>query len=191
MGMTVTRRKDTKVSRVIMHRVADIRGGVSVNVSELNVDYLPEGTVIGKADSNGISHVVKFAKVQANVTDSATKIKVYKGHNFKVDDVVMAAEDGKAYAITAISTSNDAYDELTVGTTLGVALTKDESYIFQAAASGASGAALKYEPVAITGTGVAVDPKSNLVVDAWVIAVTKGNAVPALLDGKLKGVINL
>ena len=188
--MTVTRRKDTKVSRVLMHRVADIRGGVSINVSELNVDYLPEGTVIGKADSNGISHVVKFAKVQANAANDATSIQIYKGHNFKVGDIVMAVENGKAYAITAIDTSNSGYDAITVGTTLGVALTKDTSYIYQAAASGASGAALKYAPLAITGTGMPVDKSSNLIVDAWVIAVTKGNAIPSLLEGKLKGVVN-
>ena len=33
MSMTVTRRKDTRTPRVLMHKVADIRGGVSVNVS--------------------------------------------------------------------------------------------------------------------------------------------------------------
>ena len=42
MSMTVKRRKDTNTPRVFMHRVADIRGGVSVNVSELDCDYLPE-----------------------------------------------------------------------------------------------------------------------------------------------------
>ena len=40
MAMTVQRRKDTKVPRVFMHKVADIRGGVSVKTSELGGDYL-------------------------------------------------------------------------------------------------------------------------------------------------------
>lgn len=189
MSMTVTRSKDTKTPRVLMHKIADIRGGVSINVTELNVDYLPEGTPIGAA-IDGISHVVKYALVQANATDSATKIKVYKGHNFQVGDVVCAAENGAAYAITAINTSNSAYDELTVGTTLGVALSKDVTYIFQAAEAGASGAALKYAPLAITGTGVKVEPNTNLNVDAWIFAVTKGNNLPSLIAGKLKGVVN-
>ncbi|EJX08669.1 hypothetical protein EVA_03224, partial [gut metagenome] len=46
MGMTVQRRKDSKFASVIMHKVADIRGGVSVNVTELGGDYLRQGTVL-------------------------------------------------------------------------------------------------------------------------------------------------
>ena len=46
MGMTVTRRKDTRTPRVFMHKTADIRGGVSVKVSELGGDFLNEGAVL-------------------------------------------------------------------------------------------------------------------------------------------------
>ena len=60
--MTVQRRKDTKLPRVFMHKVADIRGGVSVKISELGGDYLHEGAVLSAAD-NGICHVVKIAEV--------------------------------------------------------------------------------------------------------------------------------
>ncbi len=187
--MTVYRRKDSKLPKVFVHKVADIRGGVSVAIADLNVDFLHEGRVIS-APSSGICHVVKFAKVQANATNAAVKIKVYKGHDFKVDDVICAAENGAAYAITAIDTSDDDYDELTIGTTLGVALTKDVSYIFHAAESGASGAALKYEPLALVGTGKPVVANQNIDTDAWVIGVTKGNALPSLIASKLKGIIN-
>lgn len=187
--MTVTKRKDSNLPKVFVHKVADIRGGVSVATADLNVDFLHEGRVLG-APVNGICHVVKYAKVQANATDSATKIKVYKGHDFKVGDVVCASENGAAYAITAIETSNASYDEITIGTTLGVALTKDTSFIFHAAAEGASGSALKYEPLSIVGTGKPVLKNSNIDTDAWVIGVTKGNELPALIAGKLKGIIN-
>lgn len=44
--MTVTRRKDTRTPRVFMHKTADIRGGVSVKVSELGGDFLNEGAVL-------------------------------------------------------------------------------------------------------------------------------------------------
>lgn len=188
--MTVQKRKDSRLPKVFEHKVADIRGGVSVATEDLNVDYLAEGRPLSAPDSNGICHVVKYAKVQANATDSATKIKVYKGHDFKVSDVVFAAENGAAYAITAIDTSNAAYDELTVGTTLGAALTKDTSYLFQGAAAGASGAALKYEPLTLVGTGKPVIANDNINTDAWMIGTTKGNSLPALIAGKLKGIIN-
>jgi len=189
MAMTVTKRKDSNLPRVFVHKVADIRGGVSVATAELNVDFLAEGTPLS-APVSGVAHVVKFAIVQANATNSATTIKVYKGHNFKVGDVICAAENGAAYAITGIDTSNSAYDSITVGTTLGVALTKDVSYIFHAAEAGASGAALKYAPIALVGTGKPVIANHNLDTDAWVIGVTKGNNLPALIAGKLKGIIN-
>lgn len=187
--MTVNNRKDSNLPKVFVHKVADIRGGVSVATADLNVDFLHEGRVLG-APVNGICHVVKFAKVQTNANASATAIKVYKGHDFKVGDVICAAENGAAYAITAIETSNASYDEITIGTTLGVSLTKDASFIFHAAVAGASGAALKYEPLSVVGTGKPVLKNSNINTDAWVIGVTKGNDLPALIAGKLKGIIN-
>ena len=187
--MTVNKRKDSNIPKVFIHKVADIRGGVSVASSDLNVDFLHEGRVIS-APVSGICHVVKFALVQTNAGDTETKIKVYKGHDFKVSDVVCAAEDAKAYAISAIDTSNASYDEITIATTLGVALTKDVSYIFHAKEAGASGSALKYEPLAVVGTGKPVLKNSNIDTDAWVIGVTKGNNLPALIAGKLKGIIN-
>lgn len=189
MAMTVNRRKDSNLAKVFVHKVADIRGGVSVNTSELNVDYLAEGRVIS-APASGIAHVVKYALVQANAANNAVKIKIYKGHDFKVNDVVCAAESSTAYAITAIDTSNTAYDEITIGTTLGSALTKDVSYIFQAKEAGASGSELKYKPFAVVGTGKPVIANQNLDTDAWIIAVTKGNELPSLIAGKLNGIFN-
>lgn len=186
--MTVKRRKDTRTPRVFMHKIADIRGGVSVNVTELGCDYLPEGTVLSEP-VNGICHVVKTAKLTANATDSATKYKVAKGHPFKVGDVVMAATGAKAYEISAIDASNTGYDELTVGTTLGVALSAGDQ-LMQAATAGASGSAFKYTPLALSGTGKPVEAGTNLDVDAWVIGVTKGNPLPPAIASILKGIIN-
>lgn len=187
--MTVTRKKDTSLARVFVHKVADVRGGVSVISSELNVDYLNEGRVVSAPD-NGVCHVVKYACVQANATSSATKIKVYKGHDFKVGDVICAAEGSAAYAITSIDASNAAYDGISIGTTLGTALTKDASFIYQAKEAGASGSLLKYQPFALVGTGKPVVAKQNIDTDAWIIGVTRGNALPPLIEGKLKGIIN-
>lgn len=190
MAMTVKKVKDSALNKVFIHKVADIRGGVSVATSELVNDYLKEGTVIGAPES-GICHVVKYAKVQADAADNATKIKIYKGSDFKVGDKVFAVEGGKNYAITGIDKSNSAYDEITVGTTLGVALTADVSYVYQGVSTtGATAGAFLHAPFAVVGTGVKHDNKTNAITDAWVIGVTKGNALPSLIAGKLKGIIN-
>ncbi len=186
--MTVTRRKDTSTPRVFMHKVADVRGGVSVNVTELGCDFLPEGTVIS-APVDGICHVVKRATLTADATNSATEYKVAKGHPFKVGDVIMLTTNAKAYAITAIDTSNASYDALTVGTTLGTAASAGDQ-IMQAKTAGASGSEFKYVPFALTGTGKPVGQGRNLDVDAWLIGVTKGNPLPSAIASVLTGIIN-
>lgn len=186
--MTVKRRKDTRTPRVFMHKVADIRGGVSVKVSELGGDYLREGAVLSAPD-NGICHVVKIAEVTAEVGASGTAIKVKKMHNFKVGDFVMADEGGLAYAITAIDESNKDYDTITVGTTLG-AIAKGGFIMEAAEESATTTSKLKYTPLAIAGTGKSVVSGQNLDTDAWVIGVTKGNPLPECVAKHLKGIIN-
>lgn len=190
MGMTVRRRKDTRTPRVFMHKVADIRGGVSVKVSELGGDWLPEGAVLSAPDAGGICHVVKIAVVAAVVEESGTAIKVKKLHNFKVGDYVMAGEGGVAYAITAIDTAGSKdYDTLTVGTTLG-ALSQGDFLMEAAAESATTTSALKHVPLALVGTGKPVIEGTNLDTDAWVIGVTKGNPLPQCVAEHLKGIIN-
>lgn len=189
MSMTVQRKKDTRVNKCFLHKIADIRGGVQIDASELAGDALLEGTVIS-APSSGVCHVVKTARLTANAANDATTYKVAKGHHFKVGDVIMLATSAKAYAITAIDQSNAGYDELTVGTTLGVAASTGDQ-LMQAAAAGASGSALKYQPVALVGTTMPVVQGTNLVVDAWVIGVTKGNPLPAAIYNALKGITNI
>lgn len=190
MGMTVRRRKDTRTPRVFMHKVADIRGGVSVKVSELGGDWLPEGAVLSAPDAGGICHVVKIAVVAAVVEESGTAIKVRKLHNFKVGDYVMAGEGGVAYAITAIDTAGSKdYDTLTVGTTLG-ALSQGDFLMEAAAESSSTTSALKHVPLALVGTGKPVIEGTNLDTDAWVIGVTKGNPLPQCVAEHLKGIIN-
>lgn len=189
--MTVTRRKDTRTPRVFMHKTADIRGGVSVKVSELGGDFLNEGAVLSAPD-NGICHVVKIAVLSAEAADTATDIKVNKGHNFKVGDFVMADEGGKAYAITAITTTEKTHDTIEVGTTLGVKIKKG-GFIIEAASASASAektSKLKYTPLSLVGTGKPIVQNSNLDTDAWLIGVTKGNPLPECVMKHLKGIIN-
>lgn len=183
--MTVTRRKDTRTPRVFMHKIADIRGGVSVKVSELGGDFLNEGAVLSAPD-NGICHVVKIAVLSAEATETETDIKVNKGHNFKVGDFIMADEGGKAYAITSIITTEKTYDTIKVKTSLGVKIEKG-GFIIESAAGTSK---LKYTPFSLVGTGKPIVQNSNLDTDAWLIGVTKGNPLPECVMKHLKGIIN-
>lgn len=186
--MTVHRRKDTRVPRVFQHKVADIRGGVSVKISELGGDYLREGAVLSAPD-NGICHVIKIAEVVAEVGAFETAIKVKKMHNFKVGDFVMTAEGGLAYAITAIDESNKDYDTITVGTTLK-AIAKGGFLIEAAAESTSTTSKLKYTPLSLVGTGKTIVKGQNVDTDAWLIGVTKGNPLPECVTKYLTGIIN-
>lgn len=188
MSMTVTRRKDDRAPRVLMHKVADIRGGVSVATSELGGNFLPEGALLSAPDDKGLCHVVKTASVYAAATASDKEIKVGKAHNFAVGDHVMSLVGGAAYKITAIDTSAKSYDTLTLSTALGE-LTKG-ALLFESSKSGASDAVLKFEPKAINGTGKPFRTDSNLNTDAWLIGVTHGLDLPDEVNAYLPGIIN-
>lgn len=187
MAMTVKRVKDTRTPRVFMHKLADIRGGVSIKTAELGGDYIREGAVLSAPDESGICHIVKCAQVTADVASSGVDINVKKYHNFKVGDFVLAGTGGVAYAISSIDTSNKNYDVIKVATTLG-AISKD-SFIAEAAAKSTTNTgALKYTPIAEVGTGKSFDGTTNVDTDAILVGVTKGNPLPSFIT--LKGIIN-
>ena len=126
--LKIDRKKDNRVIRAFTHKVADIPNGITVSADDLTQKVLHEGTPVGK-DENGLYHVVKVAVLTDDATNSATTYTVKKGHNFKVGDVLMLAPGGAAYAITAIATNSGdgSKDDLTVGTTLGVAAKAGDS----------------------------------------------------------------
>lgn len=186
--MTVTKRKDVRTPHVIMHKVADVRGGVSINTAELGGDYIREGAVLDIW--NGICHVVKTAELVAGVDNSGKDLKVKKYHNFKAGDVVMFKDGGIASKITKIVEGKD-YDTLTLDAKL-----EDEIGIGHCIAEAKqkqaeSGAALRYVPQAIVGTGKTFGPGVNVDTDAWVVAVTNGNRIPSFVYEKLKGIVEL
>lgn len=185
--MTVQRRKDNETPRVFMHKIADIRGGVSVATSELGSDYLQEGTVLSAPDK-GICHVVKIAEVVAQVEAEGVEVKVKKGQQFKVGDFVLAKENGKSATIAKIDTADKGLDVITLDVAIGKLELGD--FIAEAAKKLETKAQLKYVPFAVAGTGKQIYPKSNLDVDAWLIGVTKGNSLPDFVASKLTGIIN-
>ena len=67
---------------------------------------------------------------------------------------------------------------------------KKGAILVEAKEESANASVLKYQPIAISGQKVVIEPKSNLVVDAWVFAVTTGHALPSCIRKSLTGVVN-
>lgn len=176
MSLTIKRKKDNRVVKCILHRVADIPGGVTVQVANLGGSALFEGTPLGKG-SNGLYVVCKTAQVITEANASATTYEVAKGHHFKVGDR-FATDDCNGQTITAIDKSDAAKDVITVGTTLG-AIVKAGTCAFES--SGAN-KTLKVAPVAIAGSNYDVENGENLFTDAWVIGVVNTANAPIVND---------
>lgn len=188
MSMTVKKRRDDATPHVFIHKIADIRGGVSVAASDLGGNFLREGAILS-APVDGITHVVKTGQIAAEVSESDTSIKVKKLHNFKVGDIIMTEPGKKSSTITAIDESNKAYDVLTIKAALGTIAI--DGFVVEAKTEVESEAVLKYEPQSVNGTGKPFDPKSNINTDAWIIGVTRNNPVPDFITNKMKCIINL
>lgn len=176
MGLKIDRKGDARFTKPILHRVADIPGGVTIQTSVLGGLALLEGTPVGPV-ANGMFGVTKTAKLVTDAANNAVTYEVAKGHHFNVGDTV-AVTGANGKAITAIDKTTSAVkDTITLAATLGVAYTAaDGVVLFQA--SGAN-QTLLVTPTAIAGSSYDVEVTNNLFVDAWLMAVVKEtNSVP-------------
>ena len=191
MGLTIKRKEDKRVVHACTHNLADIPNGVTVKSAELvSGSILKEGTAIGMG-SDGLYHVEKTALVVENVAASGTSVKIAKGSHFKVGDFVMSAVNGKAYAITAIDTTNATYDTITLGTAIGE-IVKNAIIMLADGEHASSGAAFKFAPKALTGDSYDVEALSNHLVSAVTIGQFKESVIPPINDailGALKGIV--
>ena len=97
------------------------QGGFTLDESVLAAGVtIPAGTVMGFDESTRKAKPFKGGVLQANATNTATTYRILKGSNATVG-MSINLTGGTAQAITAIDTSNASYDQLTVGTTIGVA----------------------------------------------------------------------
>lgn len=186
MGMTIKRKKDNRVMKCILHRTADIPGGVGISVANLGGSALLEGTPIGKGNG-GLFEVCKTARVLTQAEANATTYEVAKGHHFKVGDR-FAANDCNGQVIASIDKSNESKDVITVQATLGK-IVKAGDCAFE---SKGANATLKVTPIAIAGSNEDVENGENLWVSAWVIGVVRESNAPATNDvikTTLKGVV--
>lgn len=185
MSLTIKRAKDNRVVKCILHRIADIPGGVTVKTANLGGTALFEGTPIGKG-KDGVFEVCKTAQIVTQAEANATTYEVAKGHHFKVGDL-FATDACSGQPISAIDKSDAIKDIITVGATLG-AVVKAGTCAFES--SGAN-KTLKVVPVAIAGSNEDVDANSNLFVSAWVHAVVRESNAPIVNDAIKNGVKNV
>lgn len=142
-----------------------ILGGFKLITTGLTIgDVLGAGTPIRVDEAARTATVSKTGIVNANT--ATTSIQLKKGHQFKVGDNVAKIVGGAAYAISAIDTSNVAYDTLTVGTALGSLSAGD--VLFQSSATGATAGAYLVVPNALLYSDTAIK------VDEGVTAVNHG-----------------
>lgn len=186
MGLIINRKSDSRAIKCVLHAVADIPGGVTVSVATLGGAALLEGTPIGKG-SNGLYVVCKTAQIITAAINTAVTYEVAKGHHFKVGDR-FATDSCNGQLITAIDKSDSAKDVITVGTTLGAAITANTC----AFESSGANKTLKVSPIALAGSNEDVVDSDNLFVSAWVIGVVLEANAPIVNDtikAALKGVI--
>lgn len=186
MSLIIKRQSDNRVVKSILHRVADIPGGVTVSVATLGGSTLFEGTPIGKG-ADGLFMVIKTAQIVTAANESATSYEVAKGSHFKVGDR-FATSSANGVTITAIDKTDSAKDVITVDKTLGVAVKSGEC-AFESAGANKS---LKYSPIAIVGNNETVEPGDNVFEPAWVIGVVRESNAPIVNDAikdALKGII--
>lgn len=186
--LKIKRESDSRAVKCVLHRVADIPGGVTVNTAELGGSTLLEGTPLGYAAADGTYHVCKTALIVSDAANDATTYDIAKGSHFKVGNR-FATEGANGQLITAIDKTNASKDVVTVGTTLGVAITAASKTV--AFESAAGNRVLKYAPTVVAGSTNTVTSGENLFVDVWVMAVIRtGNApaVNATVTAAMKGV---
>lgn len=177
MALQFVKTTETASKTPFVSNIETLPGGVTVAVTDLVQTTVVAGTPVGLDGSSGLYHVVKTAEAQANATNSATDYKVLKGHNFKVGDFLTTGLLKKAFAITAITTTETDYDTITLGTTLGVAVTAGDVLIEATAQATGDTSAYKYTPVGLTGTKFDVVAGANHPCDV----VVRGSVIESMI----------
>lgn len=117
---------------------------------------VPPTTAVGKRGNQFA--VIKAYRLVAAVAAADTTIKIAKGSGVAVGDIIATGKKG--VACTAIDTSNDDYDIVTV--TLGVAVAED-TVLYQAKEASASAAEPLVAPDYVTGNWIPANRGDQLV----------------------------
>lgn len=145
MGLTITKSSGGENIPVFQKVLEVAQGGFTLTKTGLS-GTVKKGTPVNFADATRLVVPFKCAVLQADAAVDATEYKVLKGHHLIVGDQLAVVVGGKNYAITAIVTTNAAYDAVTVATTLGVVLTAGAVLFKSTGTAGADTAALHVKP---------------------------------------------
>lgn len=170
MAFTATRNRDTKPSKVFMHRTADYRGGVAISTDNFGGGIIPEGTPI-TAPINGICKPFKVVKP---IEDSnGTTVTVANGHGLTIGETIDT--DKK---VTKIE-----YGMETDKITFDKAITAKAGKILTTSTKPEG------VPFALTGENVEIYPRSNAFSSAIIIGVTINHDLGEELTPK--GIVNV
>ncbi|NLO70221.1 MAG: hypothetical protein GX102_04615 [Porphyromonadaceae bacterium] len=136
----VRTKKEYQHKPFIIAELEDLPGGGSLKLGDLDKSkkVIPPGFFVGKNADGMLVLLVSAVLVEAAV-DTAKTLKVKKGSQLQVGKFIAGDEEGsKAYAVTKIDTANADYDEVTIGTALGVALDAGDS-VYEVKAEDATG----------------------------------------------------
>lgn len=174
MALRIERKKDNRAGKCILHRIADIPGGVTVSTANLSGVVLKEGTPIGKGE-NGMYSVCKTAVLQEA---NSTKLTVKGVHHFKVGDKI--ATSGSA-GKTIVSLEHDlapATEKIYLDSALDGS-PQEGDILFEVTGANKT---MRVVPVAVVGSNMDVKAGENLFVDAWVHAVVREAGAPAVTE---------
>lgn len=169
--LKIERNQDSRVIKAILHRVADIPGGVTVTVADLGGSVLHEGTPLA-VGSNGMYKVLKTGKVVTEYANG-TSLEIAKGHHFKVGEKI-ANEAGTMYAnIAAIDkTTNADKDVLTLTAQFPAGLAVGAKLVLATVATDVNHTAVAYAQAENNTPTVLVKKGHTLVVGDYIKGAT-------------------
>jgi hypothetical protein len=173
-SLEITSETDTAAKVIFDSILEDWTGGAVLNRTRLKTDTteILAGTLLYVAD--GAAEICKSALVITGGT--ATGIRVNKAHQFIVGEFVCIAVGDAAMPITVITTTETAYDTITIGTTLGVTPSVGQ-VLMEAAAQAGDDCTLLYTPNAILLSTTNVE-KANPTCAAVVRGTVRNDALP-------------
>ena len=159
-SLSITGETDSSGVIIFDTILEDFTGGAILDRTRLkSTDEIKAGSLL--YINAGVAEIVKTALVITG--GSATGIRVAKGHQFIAGDFLTAGTSVHAEPIATITTTEDAYDTLTIGTTLGTNPGAGEVLYEAAFHTAANISTLKYTANAILRSTTNVEAANNTV----------------------------
>jgi hypothetical protein len=173
----------------------DVPGGGTVAKADFKSSSLimKEGSLLS-ADTDGIYHLTKTARLWTGAASGDTSLKIYKEHEFKASDILInSLKTGTSRTILSVDESSFSYDILALDQPLNIALVPG-AVLIEVTESEKSGdnALLKYPPVAVSILEAPISlQKANTGCGLLVRGRVKEELLPYPIDDSLKVMLPL